>query len=421
MSIGAGVAPLLFVDGIISTFGTQVDWMNRRDFLISVGTIAAFGSIPFMRRLTPPKAMTIRNAYSLWYNRPATVDIPGGFCLGYVTSSGEVSVVGVTDRLLLGKKVRLHTFDDASDHGSPSLLKVPSGKHAGHILACFSNHATPLLCARTTRPESIESWEETRIIDLGRSTYVSLAAFADGQIILMHTLQERTGKYSTGEWRRVVARTTQDGGDTWSEPVQIAGFGPGTFPYSTPLAVAKDGRCAMSYAIYSAVEKRHQGLTVIVTGDAFQSKVEIPVDLGTEASADTVPYETKWLSERVIAVSYSQVSDAGKIALGRVALVDVTRRQLLSNTPVSEVAVHTYAGGVAIAADGLSVVYSPVAGGIVRQNLETGETVSLVEAGDFSSPSFITSQGQTLIVALKNPSIKTTRLFSAEVLVMPGT
>ena len=377
-----GVAPLLFVDGIISTFGTQVDWMNRRDFLISVGTIAAFGSIPFMRRLTPPKAMAIRNAYSLWYNRPATVDIPGGFCLGYVTSSGEVSVVGVTDRLLLGKKVRLHTFDDASDHGSPSLLKVPSGKHAGHILACFSNH---------------------------------------GQIILMHTLQERTGKYSTGEWRRVVARTTQDGGDTWSEPVQIAGFGPGTFPYSTPLAVAKDGRCAMSYAIYSAVEKRHQGLTVIVTGDAFQSKVEIPVDLGTEASADTVPYETKWLSERVIAVSYSQVSDAGKIALGRVALVDVTRRQLLSNTPVSEVAVHTYAGGVAIAADGLSVVYSPVAGGIVRQNLETGETVSLVEAGDFSSPSFITSQSQTLIVALKNPSIKTTRLFSAEVLVMPGT
>lgn len=395
--------------------------MNRRSFLISAGIIAAFSSIPFVRRLSPPRPMLINNAYSLWYNRPAIAEVVGGFCIGYVTSAGDVRVAGINDQLLVGKVASLHKFEDASDHGSPTLLKVPSGKYAGHILACFSNHSSPLLCTRTTRPGSIGDWDKVRVIDNGRSTYVSLSALPGGKIVLMHTLQERVGNYSAGEWRKVVARTSDDGGDTWSNPTLIAGIGAGTFPYSTSLAVSVEGRCAMTYAIYSAAEKRHQGLTVVVTGDAFQTKIEIPIDLGDFALADTVPFETKWVSENLVSVSYTQMSDGGKVGLSRAILVDVESRQCLFSKEIADVAVHTYAGGSAITDDGHSAVYSPVSGGLVRKNLRTGNMVELVKDGSFSSPTLVSFNDQSLIVALKNPLIKKTRDFSGEIFIMPAT
>jgi hypothetical protein len=365
--------------------------------------------------------MVINNAYRLWYNRPAIAEVAGGFCIGYVTSAGDVRVAEINDQLLVGRVASLHKFEDASDHGSPSLLKVPGGKYAGHILACFSNHSSPLLCTRTTRSRSIGDWEKIRVIDNGRSTYASLAALPDGKIVLMHTLQERVGQYSAGEWRKVVARTSEDGGDTWSNSTLIAGIGPGTFPYSTSLSVSAGGRCAMTYAIYSAAEKRHQGLTVVVTDDAFQTRIEIPIDLGDSAAADTVPFETKWVSNSVVSVSYTQMSDGGKVGLSRVILVDVESRQCLSNEEVANVAVHTYAGGSAISDNGRSAVYSPVAGGLVRKDLTTGHVIELVKDGRFSSPALVKVNDQSLIVALKNPLIRTTRDFSGEIFIMPAT
>ncbi|WP_188036162.1 hypothetical protein [Pseudomonas sp. EZ-C24] len=237
--------------------------------------------------------------------------------------------------------------------------------------------------------------------------------------MLMHTQQERIGRLSSGEWRRVVARTTKDGGDSWSEPTLIAGQGAGTFPYSTALTVSEDGRCAMAYAIYSSAEKRHQGLTVVVSHDAFQTKIEIPVDLGDAAEADTVPYEARWMSDSVVAISYSQVSTDGKSALSRLVTVDVDSGVQLQSISLLPVAVHTYAGGAAIEEAGNSVICSPVAGGLVRKHLGSDRVDEIVKKGAYSSPWVFKAGSHNILIALKNPCIKTTRDFGADILIMP--
>ncbi|EKT4473787.1 exo-alpha-sialidase [Pseudomonas putida] len=392
--------------------------MNRREFLISAGIIVAFSSVPFIRKLSAPKPLTLQNAYSLWYNRPAVAELDGGFCVGYVTSKGEVMVAEITDLLIVRRTAHLHKFDDSSDHGSPSLIRIPSGKYAGHVMACFSNHASPMFCARSMKQNDVWSWSKSNVIDPGRATYASLAALSDGRVLLMYTLQERMGQYSSGEWRRLVSRCTNDGGDTWSDPVDIVGFGAGTFPYSTPLSLAKDGRCAMTYAVYSSSAKKHHGLTVVITSDAFQTKKEYPIDLGQNAGLDTIPYETRWISDNAICVSYTEMSLDGLRGISRVVTVNLVNGEVVSNLQVAETALHTYASGAAIGLDGKVVVTSPVSGGLVRHELETGEVNSLVESGQFSSPWIFSVRRKPILMALRNPTIRTTRDFRADIYLM---
>ncbi|WP_336331871.1 hypothetical protein [Pseudomonas putida] len=235
----------------------------------------------------------------------------------------------------------------------------------------------------------------------------------------MHTLQERIGRYDAGEWRCVVARTTVDGGDTWSEPLPIVQFGAGTFPYSTPLSSNARGQCSMAYAIYSSAEKRHKGLTLVVTADAFESKLEIPIDLGDASSLDTIPYETKWVSNTTVAISYTQMSQDASQGMSRVVFVDVEKRNVVSNLQISFSAVHTYAGGATIDESGLVVISSPPEGGIARQNLATGAITKIIENGNFSSPWLFKFNGEPMLMALRNPSIISTKKFSSEVLIMP--
>jgi len=392
--------------------------MNRRGFLISTGIIAAFTSIPLVQRYMPPRPLIINNAYSLWYNRPAVAEVNGGFCIGYINSSGDVLVSEINNQLLVGRTVKLHKFEGASDHGSPSLVRVPSGKYAGHVIACFSNHSSPLYFARTAQPGLVGKWAASRVIDGGRSTYASLSALHDGKIVLMHTLQENASRYSSGEWRKVVARVSDDGGDSWSDAIQIAGRGPGTFPYSTPLSLSSTGRCAMAYAIYSAAEKRHLGLTVVVTSDAFKTKTEFPIELGSASLVDTVPFEVAWISKKTVAVSYTEMREGGRLGLSRVVVVDVENGYCLSNISIADVAVHTYAGGAALADAGRSAVYSQATGGIVIKDLLNGDVTELVSGGNFSSPSFVVVGSQRLVIALQDPSIVTTRKFSASLKIM---
>jgi len=385
---------------------------------MSAGVIAAFSAVPFMRRLSTPAPLILTNAYSLWYNRPAVAELDGGFCVGYVTSSGEVKVAEITDLLLIRRTAQLHKFDDSSDHGSPSLIRIPSGKYAGHVLACFSNHASPMLCARSINPNDAWSWGVANVVDPGRATYTSLAALPDGKILLMYTLQERIGQYSSGEWRRVVARCTNDGGDSWSDPIVIAGFGAGTFPYSTPLSLAEDGRCAMAYAIYSSSSKKHRGLKVVVTKDEFQTILEYPIDLGKNADLDTIPYEARWIAENVIAVSYTEMNADGSRGVSRLVTLDLAKGEVVSNQYIAETALHTYAGGAAVGLDGRVVVTSPVSGGLIRHELATGEINRLVDSGQFSSPWVFSVRGRPMLMALRNPKVITTRDFRSDIYLM---
>jgi len=176
----------------------------------------------------------------------------------------------------------------------------------------------------------------------------------------------------------------------------------------------------MAYSIYRTEIERHQGLAVAITNDAFESStvIEFPVlDFGTAPSgANLVPYEIKWLSESIVAVSYTVVS--GAQGLGFIALVDSDTHRLISNMLISETAIHAYPGGAAVSADGGRAVYSQPGGGLVSKDLRTGKTNRMVEAGSFTSPSIVTMHGQRFIVALKNPSIMTTRKFSADILIL---
>jgi hypothetical protein len=47
--------------------------------------------------------------------------------------------------------------------------------------------------------------------------------------------------------------------------------------------------------------------------------------------------------------------------------------------------------------------------------------IELVKDGRFSSPALVKVNDQSLIVALKNPLIRTTRDFSGEIFIMPAT
>lgn len=393
--------------------------MNRRVFLGSVAVVVAFTATPLVRRLFSPVPLVVSNAYGLWYNRPAAVGLDGGFCFGYITSEGDVKVAEITSDLLLRRTIVLHKFKDASDHGSPSLIKIPVGKHRDKILACFSNHASPLMVMKTIEPLDVGRWEKPRVLDSGRATYTSLAILPDGRIVLMYTLQERIGLYSTGEWRRTVVRVSADGGEVWSEPIRIAGFGAGTFPYSTPINVSDKGVCAVAYAVYSSERKRHEGLRVLVSSDAFQSKYEVPIDLGENVVLDTVPYEVKWVDEDTVAVSYTQMDLDNKVGLSKVAFVKVSGTVATEIINLSETAVHTYPGGAALNATGSAAFSSPLAGGLIKHDLQTLQVTVLKVKGEFSAPYVFDLDGKSVLLALRNPLIKSTRDFFAETYIMP--
>lgn len=393
--------------------------MKRRELLASAGAAAALAALlPFRCVLAvDTKSQTIADAYSLWYNRPAFAELDDGFCVGYITSGGEIRIARLSQSMADFSSIGLYKFEYGSDHGSPSVLRIASGPYAGRILVCFSNHSTPLLAARSKFADSIDQWDEVRTIDKGRSTYASLSALPNGRIVLMHTLQERAGSTDATEWRKVVIRTSEDGGDTWGEPSTIAGIGPGTFPYSTALAVSPKGKLALAYAVYRSKEKRHDGLCVSFSKDAFSTKREITVDLGEGATADNVPYETKWLTESLLAVCYSRMGGAPGLATSRLVIVDTEKEKVLSDKPIAEVSVHTYAGGAALSDDGRNAVYSPADGGLVRKDLRKGTVTPIISTGSYSSPSLLTMHGRKYLVALRDPEIKTTLKFRADLFI----
>jgi hypothetical protein len=174
----------------------------------------------------------------------------------------------------------------------------------------------------------------------------------------------------------------------------------------------------MTYAVYSSSAKKHHGLTVVITGDEFHTKIEYPIDLGQNSGFDTVPYETRWTSDNSISVSYTEMSPDGLHGISRVITVNALNGEVISNQQVAETALHTYASGAAIGLDGKQVVTSPVSGGLVRHELETGEINSLVDSGQFSSPWIFPVRGKPILMALRNPKIKTTRDFRADIYFM---
>jgi hypothetical protein len=73
----------------------------------------------------------------LWYNRPSMVEVERGFVVAYATSAGDICVTLLSRGLKIISAVKLHHFSDVSDHSAPSIIVIPKGRFAGHILVFF--------------------------------------------------------------------------------------------------------------------------------------------------------------------------------------------------------------------------------------------------------------------------------------------
>lgn len=398
--------------------------LSRRRFL-AFGTLPLAGSslgVPPAAGSAPPRELRIRDAYYLWYNAPNVAALRAGFCIGYLTSGGEVRVAAISEELDLLGVTTLHVFQDASDHGSPAILRVPAGRHQGHLLACFSNHATELLCRLSRYPGRADDWGSLQAIDAGRCTYPSLSALPNGDLMLLYTTQHTTpGEGDSGEWRRTVCVISRDGGASWGAPTVVADHGRGTFPYAAPLATSEAGTSAVVYSLYSSARKQHQGLRIVVSSDGFSTTLEHSIEqCWRDRHADVVPISARWISDHGLWILFSVRSpDAplGEVMLGVVSLGRGGR--LRSRVlPVAEPAVHGYLGSAAFHADRSRLVYAPVGGGLTSQCLFSGSRTVLRPEGEYASPlTFRHGQSEYLVV-LENPDIRSTRRFRADLLVM---
>jgi len=65
--------------------------------------------------------------------------------------------------------------------------------------------------------------------------------------------------------------------------------------------------------------------------------------------------------------------------------------------------------------EGLYAIHSPISGGLVRHHLRSGEITSIADTGAFASPRIFAVHGKPMLAALRNPMIKSTRDFGAEI------
>ncbi|MFY2854964.1 hypothetical protein ACOTJG_13410 [Achromobacter xylosoxidans] len=382
--------------------------MNRRRFIAAGATLFAFPAIAGTR---PPTS--IRDAYTLWYNRPSAIVLPSGLGFGFITSEGNVEVAQLDQHLQLRGRHRLYSFNHASDHGSPALLRIPAGAYQGHTLACFSNHASELFITRTERAEDVAVWGPVKSLDEGRCTYVSLGATPDGVLILMYTLQRSCGGYERGQWRETLFTTSIDGGDTWDSPKSLIAFGPGTFPYSTPFSLSKSGLLATSYALFSYDQQRHMGLAVAIA-NIDTGRVETTTVISTGDANEIIPYETRWDGDDIY-LSYSRVSGIGATAF--TARVD-RETDYVKSTRIGAIATHGYASGAALSPDCKSVFYAPPSGGLKHKSLINGHSKHIFHSGHYSMPFTMSSQGKDVLGVSKDQVVRSSRSFEADLTIL---
>lgn len=382
--------------------------MNRRKFIAAA---AALLSHPAIARTL--QRIDLRDAYTLWYNRPSAITVPNGFCLGFITSDGGIEVAQLDRGLKLQGRHRLYSFNRASDHGAPALLRIPAGPYEGHVLACFSNHSSELFMCRTVEADDVSMWGAVKSIDEGRCTYVSLGATPDGILVLMYTLQHSSGRYERGQWRETLFTTSADGGETWARPKHLVGFGAGTFPYSTPFALSESGKLATAYALYTYDQKRHMGLSLAVA-DLNSGRVETRTIVSTNDGDEIIPYETTWHNDAVY-ITFSRVSSAGVTAC--LAHVD-PRSSHIKVTDVGDIASGGYVSGAALSPDCTSVFYVPRSGGLVQKILKTGHTRSIFDSGNYALPFTLSCGKQTVLGVSKDPLVRNTRSYQADLTIM---
>lgn len=147
---------------------------------------------------------------SSWTTRPGAICHEGVTYFAYQNQRKvEINYRDPSGRM--GSPVVLHSYDYDDDHGTPSLFVVPSGEHAGRIVALFSHHNRPLYSRRSLRPRDISEWEPAVCVDAGGCNYPKPLARSDGSVWMTYRLA------GVGH----VYRTTRDG-SAWSAATTLA-------------------------------------------------------------------------------------------------------------------------------------------------------------------------------------------------------
>lgn len=365
--------------------------------------------------------LRIPDAFYLWCNAPNVVSLGEGFCVGYLTSTGEVTVAEISEDLHLVRSTVLYRYDVTSDHGSPTVVRIPTGRYAGHLLACFSKHATELLCARSKWPGRIDEWEAPRVIDAGRCTYPSLNALPDGGVTLTYTLQNSVPQMGDpGEWRECVCAISYDGGEKWEAPQVLARHGPGTFPYAAPMAVSTSGTCAVAYSLYSTSRKRQEGLRIAVSSDRFFTVSNITLQAcWREGDVDVIPYQARWVADRRLWVIFALRKPGVAECEVMLAIVSFDRRGVAKSWvhPVAWARVQGYTGGAALARNRESLVFQGPGSELLEQRIANGCSSVIRGAGRYASPLLFDHGDGEYLMLLDNPSMRSTRDYQSDLLV----
>lgn len=404
--------------------GCSSDRPTRRRFLARCTLPLLLPSLGVPTRIDATRQMELRipDAYYLWYNAPNVVSLGDGFCIGYLTSTGEVTVAEISEDLRLVRSTVLYRYADASDHGSPTLARITTGRHAGHLLACFSKHATALMCATSRRPGRIDEWEAPRAIDAGRCTYPSLNVLPDGGVALTYTRQNSVPQMGDlGEWRECVCAISNDGGETWEAPQVLASHGPGTFPYAAPMAVSTTGSCAVAYSLYSTIRKRHEGLRIVVSSDRFFTVSNIPLPAcWSEGEVDVIPYQARWVSDRRLWAIFALRKRGEAECEVMLAIVSFDRRGVAKSRvhSVALARVEGYTGGAALARSRDSLVLQGPGGELLEQRIAAGCSRVVRGAGRYASPLLFDHSDGEYLMFLDNPMMRSTSDYRSDLLVL---
>lgn len=178
--------------------------------LAAAAALAVVVALPACDRGPEPRVMVEGGAWT-WFNDERAVVADGRLLVGYVDTAGFAGVaVTPLDGAGPARSYRLGSFRERDDHDNPSLLRLDDGR----VLAAWAPHDTrPFWWWRHGTPagDSVVWSPEQRTDSLGATvTYANLIRLAgEGG---------RVYDFFRGINFDPTVMTSDDGGETWSEP-----------------------------------------------------------------------------------------------------------------------------------------------------------------------------------------------------------
>ncbi len=177
-----------------------------------------------------------------WFSDPRAVHYKGVHdrtYIGTVSKKGDITISTYDNE---NREVDHHIVVSkfqADDHVVPSLLFLPDGR----LMIFFTKHNGGLYYTSTNKPEDISQWQEVKKLDMG-----SLLSYSNP--VMLSEEGNRIYVFFRGgyDWKPSFI-TSDDLGNTWSEPIVMVGK-PEEDKYNRPYTkVISDGKNRIWFAI----------------------------------------------------------------------------------------------------------------------------------------------------------------------------